>query len=303
MNLFPEHTQYVFSGKSAIALILRYLRRESVLADKSAQVLVPEWLGTWVYMIMHHYCFPTTTVNKKVQVVMVYHQWGFPQRMETIETFARKHRLFLIEDCAHAITGSYRGKRLGTFGDVSLWSLSKFFGTPAGGALYSKHAKLRHFVSSSISKSDPKLERLALRGLRTGKAEVGRAYAVYNLVAHCPRRALGAMRRALLKGALERRRRNFERLRTALWGPEEERLLEDSEVVPWMVPLFCGGRNVAVAQALEREGFEGGIYHFDVNRNMLKPRFVECIALPCHQGLSKRAIERVIQAVLSARRK
>lgn len=302
MNLFPKDTQYVFAGKSALALILGYLRKCGTLSDKSEQVLVPEWLGTWVYMTMHNYCFPTTVMNKKVRAMMVYHQWGFPQRMEKIEAFARKHKLFLIEDCAHAVDSTYRGKRVGAFGDASVWSLSKFFSTPVGGGLFAKDKELRQFVTSEYRHHDKHCEREAMRGLCNGGAEVARAYAVYDRLTVCPVKAKTTAFLEYKNGALEKRRQNFSVLRDALWGREEEKLLKDSRIVPWMVPLFCGARNAAVARALQRENFETGVYHFDINRNMLKPRFVECVGLPCHQGLSEHDIERIVQIVRNARR-
>src|SRR3989344_4143628 len=195
--IFPKHTQYVFAGKSAIALVLEFLRERGVLRDKSGQVLVPEWIGTWVYMTMHNFCFPTTVMNKKVRALMVYHQWGFPQRMDKIMPFARKHKLFLIEDCAHAIAGSYRGKWLGAFGDASVWSLSKFFNTPAGGALYTKNKELRKFVASAIRRSSPALGRETLKILQTGDA--ARAYVLYDRLAQISKGALASVNTCALR--------------------------------------------------------------------------------------------------------
>lgn len=295
------HIAYTFSGKSAIAMILRYCRAEGVLADKSEQVLVPEWLGTWVYMTMHNYCFPTTTMNKKVRALVAYHQWGFPQKMEAIEKFARAHKLFVIEDCAHTIDSIYGGKQAGTFGGASIWSLSKFFSTPVGGGLYTKDTKLRCFVEKSYRDHDKRLERQVLRGLKSGGAEVARAYAVYDRLSRCPSSAKTVAQREYNKGVIEHRRQNFAVLRKALWGKKEEKLLEDSEVVPWMVPLFAGSANKKIAAALLQAGFESGVYHFDVNRNMLKPKFIECVALPCSHTLSPRALLRVIDIVRALR--
>lgn len=304
MTLFGtvgKQMQYTFSGKSAIALILRYLRREDVLKDKNTQVMVPEWLGTWVYMIMHNYCFPTMVMNKKVRALMVYHQWGFPQKMEAIEKFAHTHKLFVIEDCAHTIDSRYKGKQAGTFGDVSVWSLSKFFSTPVGGGLYTKDKKLRNFVIREYRNHDKRLEREALQGLRQGGVEVARAYAVYDRLTICPASAKAIAQRQYESGAIEQRQRNFTVLRKELWGREEEKLLQDSEVVPWMVPLFAGSANKKIAAALVQAGFESGVYHFDINRNMLKPHFVECVALPCGDELSLSSLTLVIGIVRELR--
>lgn len=300
MNLFGnihKQIQYTFAGKSALSMVLRYCRAQGVLADKSEQMLVPEWLGTWVYMTMHNYCFPTTVMNKKVRALMVYHQWGFPQKMEEIEKFARTRGLFIIEDCAHTIDSTYAGKQAGTFGDASIWSLSKFFSTPVGGGLYTKDTKLRRFVERSYRDHDKRLERKVLQGLKSGGAEVARAYAVYDRLSLCPSSAKTVAQQEYKKGVIEHRRQNFALLRKALWGKKEERLLEDSEVVPWMVPLLAGSANKRIAAALLRAGFESGVYHFDINRNMLKPKFIECVALPCSHTMSPRALSLVIEIV------
>ena len=68
-----------------------------------------------------------------------------------------------------------------------------------------------------------------------------------------------------------------------------------------MMPLFAGSSNKKIAAALQKAGFESGVYHFDINRNMLQPRFVECAALPCHQHLSQKDIQKIIRIVRRAK--
>jgi len=291
--------QYTFSGKSSLALALQYYRGTGKLDDKSAQILVPEWLGTWVYMIMHTQCFPTTVMNDKVRGMLVYHQWGFPQQMEEILLFAKKHNLFVIEDCAHAFESTYKGKRVGTFGDAAVWSLSKFFPTPVGGALTTEDAKLQNFVDAAFQRSDRKLEREAQKDLSRGGAGAERAYAVYHRIFRCPLSARRATKNA--DEMLGRRRKNFVTLRAALWGKQEESLLTDATVTPFMVPLFAGPANKKIAAALMRAGFESGVYHFDINRNMLKPHFTQCVALPCGDTMSPQQLLRVIDIVRKLR--
>ena len=299
------HIARTFSGKSALALVLNYYHSRGVFLDKSSQVLVPHWLGSWVYMTMHRYCFPTTTMNRGVKGVMVYHQWGFPQKMEKIMAFAKKHGLFVLEDCAHSFSSSYRGKRVGTFGDESMWSFSKFFPSVVGGAVCSKDKALLAFVRKSYKKSDAVLEKKVFAHLvRTHKRptpvalrEVARNYAIYPELFSCPPYAIRAVARELASGALEKRQENFRLLREALWGKAQECLLENSEVCPWVVPLFFGSKNRQVATALQKRGIESGVYHFDMNRNMLKPHFVECVAVPCHQGISDAVIGSMIDIV------
>jgi perosamine synthetase len=74
-------------------------------------------------------------IDGNTKAVYVVHYFGFPQRIDEIARFCRERRLSLIEDCAHLLTGRYKGRMLGTFGDLSIFSMRKFLPTPDGGAL------------------------------------------------------------------------------------------------------------------------------------------------------------------------
>mgnify|MGYP003721036651 FL=1 len=53
---------------------------------------------------------------------MVVHQFGHSADMDPIMKIARKYNLRVIEDNAECIGGKYKGKKLGTIGDVSTLS-------------------------------------------------------------------------------------------------------------------------------------------------------------------------------------
>lgn len=57
------------------------------------------------------------------RAVMAVHYWAHPCDMDRICEFCRRHGLKLIEDVSHAQGGRYKGKKLGTFGDVAAMSL------------------------------------------------------------------------------------------------------------------------------------------------------------------------------------
>ena len=62
-------------------------------------------------------------VSPKTKAIMVVHYIGYPCDMDRIMAFAKKHNLKVIEDVSHAQGGMYKGRRLGTFGDVAAMSL------------------------------------------------------------------------------------------------------------------------------------------------------------------------------------
>lgn len=64
-------------------------------------------------------------ITSKTRAIMVVHLYGQPCDMDPIMSIAKKHNLRVIEDCAEAIGSTYKGKHVGTFGDIACFS---FFG-------------------------------------------------------------------------------------------------------------------------------------------------------------------------------
>ncbi|MGH3921226.1 MAG: DegT/DnrJ/EryC1/StrS family aminotransferase [Pseudonocardiaceae bacterium] len=71
-----------------------------------------------------------------VRAVIVTHMWGNPCPMDEIAEFCRTHDLLLLEDCSHAHFASWQGQRVGTFGDMAVFSTNqKAITTGEGGVL------------------------------------------------------------------------------------------------------------------------------------------------------------------------
>lgn len=68
----------------------------------------------------------TETVNtaftKNTKAIIAVHLAGFPCEMDELLEFADKHKLFIIEDCAQAHGAKYKGRSVGSIGDVGAWS-------------------------------------------------------------------------------------------------------------------------------------------------------------------------------------
>lgn len=64
-------------------------------------------------------------ITPQTKAVMAVHLYGHPCPMDELVSICKEKNLFLIEDCAEAIGSSYKGKHVGTFGDISTFS---FFG-------------------------------------------------------------------------------------------------------------------------------------------------------------------------------
>ncbi len=76
-------------------------------------------------------------ITPKTKAIVVVHVWGNPADMDGIMAIAKKHNLKVLEDCSHAHGAVYRGKKVGSIGDVAAFSLqgSKLMYGGEGGIL------------------------------------------------------------------------------------------------------------------------------------------------------------------------
>lgn len=83
-------------------------------------------------------------LSPRTKAIMVVHYMAYPADMDSIMKFARKHNLKVIEDVSHAQGGLYKGRRLGTIGDVGAMSLmsGKSFAAGELGALVTNNTEI-----------------------------------------------------------------------------------------------------------------------------------------------------------------
>ena len=58
-------------------------------------------------------------ITAKTKLIMMAHTLGKPFNLDKVTTLAKKHNLWLIEDCCDALGSRYNGQLVGTFGDIS----------------------------------------------------------------------------------------------------------------------------------------------------------------------------------------
>ena len=61
-------------------------------------------------------------INSKTKALLLLHFGGIPCEMDEIMSLCKAHNIKVIEDCAAGVCSSYKGKALGTFGDMGMWS-------------------------------------------------------------------------------------------------------------------------------------------------------------------------------------
>src|SRR5919201_6486764 len=61
-------------------------------------------------------------ITDKTRAIVPTHLYGLPCDMDAIGAIAARHNLVVIEDCAHALGATFKGKPVGTFGSGALFS-------------------------------------------------------------------------------------------------------------------------------------------------------------------------------------
>jgi dTDP-4-amino-4,6-dideoxygalactose transaminase len=79
--------------------------------------------------------------GKKPKAVITVHLYGMPAKIDEIMRIARNFEIPVIEDAAEALGSEYNGRKLGTFGDLGIYSFNgnKIITTSGGGALVSEN--------------------------------------------------------------------------------------------------------------------------------------------------------------------
>jgi len=63
-----------------------------------------------------------SALSPRTRAIMVAHTLGNPFDLAAVQAFAKKHNLWLVEDCCDAVGSTYRGQQVGTFGDLATTS-------------------------------------------------------------------------------------------------------------------------------------------------------------------------------------
>lgn len=91
-------------------------------------------------------------ITRETKAVIVQHTFGIPSKIDAIKSIAKNNEIYFIEDCAHSLGAKYKGKMVGSYGDISFFSFGrdKIISSVFGGMiltkdkdLFNKIAKLR----------------------------------------------------------------------------------------------------------------------------------------------------------------
>ncbi len=116
-----------------------------IVYQKAIPVLIESESDTWNMspIYLEQAIKDRMAKGKKPKAIMAVHLYGMPSKMDEIIAIAQKYNIPLIEDAAEALGASYKGKKMGTFGEIGIFSFNgnKIITTSGGGALVSNNNK------------------------------------------------------------------------------------------------------------------------------------------------------------------
>jgi CDP-6-deoxy-D-xylo-4-hexulose-3-dehydrase len=175
-------------------------------------------------------------VTDKTRAIMVAHTLGNPFDLDTVMQVAKKHNLWVIEDCCDALGATYNGQQVGTFGDIGTLSFypAHHITMGEGGAVFTRSATLKLLIESMRDWGrdcwcEPGKDNTCGKrfGHKLGDLPKGYdhkytySHAGYNLKITDMQAAVGVAQLDRLDGFIADRQRNFDLL-TELFTPFED---------------------------------------------------------------------------------
>lgn len=102
-------------------------------------------------------------ITNKTKAIIPVHFTGQPVELEAIQKIAKKNNLIIIEDAAHALGATYKNKKIGSIGDMTMFSFHpvKHITTGEGGVITTNnplfYEKLVQFRTHGIERNPKKL--------------------------------------------------------------------------------------------------------------------------------------------------
>ncbi len=186
-------------------------------------------------------------LSERTRAIIFAHTLGNPFDLDAVTAFAKKHGLWLIEDCCDALGSTYRGKKVGTFGDLATVSFypAHHITMGEGGCVLTEKPLLRTLVESFRDWGrdcwcDPGKENTCGKRFDWQLGDLPHGYdhkyiyshVGYNLKATDMQAAVGVAQLKKLPEFIEARKRNFTYLKSGL----KDKNVEEHFVLPEATP-------------------------------------------------------------------
>ena len=252
-------------------------------------------------------------VTPTTRAIVVVHYGGHPCDMDPIMDVARTHGLTVVEDAAHGCGGSYKGRMIGSLGDMACFSFqaTKNLTTGDGGMLVTNDGDLAERARKLrwVGISRPTWERFRSgeprRSWMYEVEEVGYKYEMNDLAA-----AIGLAQLGRLEHLNGERRRLLTRYREALAdvdGVEVVPQRSHAESACYSAVIKCGNRDELYAH-LDLEGIDSNVHYYPNHMLSIfrayttrlpetEAEWQRILTIPLHPDLSMQDQDRVIDSI------
>lgn len=198
---------------SASANPIRYQKAIPVFVDSERDTfnMCPEMLEVAIQ--------DRISKGKKPKAIILVHLYGMPSKMDELMQVASKYEVPVIEDAAEAIGSTYKGKAMGTFGEIGIYSFNgnKIITTSGGGAMVSNNQEYCNkatFLATQARDAAPHYQH----------SNIGYNYRMSNIVA-----GIGRGQMEVLDKRVEARRGNYSFYKNELSSIDDIAFIDELE--------------------------------------------------------------------------
>ena len=125
-------------------------------------------------------------VSERTRAIVTNDMWGHPVDKDAVAAICRRHGVAWVEDCSHAHFSQYRGRYVGTFGDVAVFSLqgNKLLSGGEGGILVTDSEEIYRkavLIGQSLARTEEVVRGTQWEGL--GRTGLGLKFRMHPLAA------------------------------------------------------------------------------------------------------------------------
>lgn len=251
-------------------------------------------------------------ITNKTKAIMAVHYASNPSNIEQLYSFAKKNNLRVIEDAAHAFGCKYKGKKIGSFGDIICFSFDgiKNITSGEGGAIVTNDINVLSIVKDARLLSIEKDSDKRYSGQRSWDFDVkrqGYRYHMSNIFA-----SIGRVQLIRLDTEFAPKRIELLKKYKELLEVNSKIVFQKQEEQSYVVPHICsirvlGNERNKLKQILEDHSIPVGlhykpnhlltIYKTDYSLPMTEKLYDEILTLPLHPEIQISDVETICDII------